>query len=52
MRVRKISIILVFIMAFSVGFCFIDSTVACEADSYNTNYTEWIFGGSKFEIYS
>ena len=51
MRVGKNSIILLFIMAFSVGFCFLDSTVACEADSYNTNYAEWRFSNGQPYLY-
>lgn len=41
MRLRNKSALLFFILAYSVGFCFLNSAVACENDTYDINYAEW-----------
>ncbi len=52
MRLRNKSMILFFIMTFSVGFCFLNSAVAYETGSYETNYAEWRFSNSQPYLYA
>ncbi len=52
MRLRNKSMILFFIMTFSVGFCFLNSVVACEEESYDTNYAEWRFSNGQPYLYT
>ncbi|MCP6718725.1 MAG: C45 family peptidase [Patescibacteria group bacterium] len=51
MRISKKSGLLLFIVAFSVGFCFISSVVAFENDSYESNYAEWRFSNGQPYLY-
>ena len=51
MRNRNKSMILFFIMTFSLGFSFFNSAVACEDNSYSTNYAEWRFSNGQPYLY-
>ncbi len=51
MRLSKKSGLLLFIVAFSVGFCFINSAVAYENDTYESNYAEWRFSNGQPYLY-
>ncbi len=51
MQLKKKSALLIFIMAFSVSICFLNSAVACESDTYETNYAEWIRSNGEPYLY-
>ncbi|MFX1569037.1 MAG: C45 family autoproteolytic acyltransferase/hydrolase [Promethearchaeota archaeon] len=51
MKLRTKSGLLFFIVTFSLGFCFLNSAVACEINTHETNYAEWKFSNGQPYLY-
>lgn len=51
MQLKNKSLALFFILTFSLCFSFLNSAVACENNSYETNYAEWRFTNGQPYLY-
>ncbi|MFX1287781.1 MAG: C45 family autoproteolytic acyltransferase/hydrolase [Promethearchaeota archaeon] len=51
MQQRNKSILLFFILTFTISFGFFNSTSACENNTYETNYVEWKFSNNQPYLY-
>jgi hypothetical protein len=51
MQLKSKSILLSLIVVFSIGFCFLNSAVACENNTYETNFAEWRFSNGQPYLY-
>jgi len=51
MQLKKKSVLLFFILIFSVSFSFLNFAVACDNNTYKTNYAEWKFSNDQPYLY-
>lgn len=52
MKLTKKTVLLSFILTFTICFGFLNSTLACKNNAYETNYAEWKFSNGQSYLYA